>query len=163
MLGEESFHTLLCEVENIINSRPLTVENVNDCNGPSPITPNMLLTTKTKIVRPPPGVFEEADMYSRRHWRRVQHLAEEFWSRWRKEFLQSLQERSKWKCKSRNFEVGDIVIVKSDEPRNEWPLAIVVETFADGNDTVRTVKLRLGNGKVIDRSITKLVLLKEKE
>ena len=36
------------------------------------------------------------DLYSRKRWRRVQHLANEFWTRWRKEFLLTLQEHQKW-------------------------------------------------------------------
>ena len=43
----------------------------------------------------------------------MQHNTEEFWYRWRKEFLQSLQTRQKWNDKRRNLKVGDIVILKN--------------------------------------------------
>ena len=162
-LNEESFSTVLCEVECVINSRPLTVECLYKSDGLKPISPNMLLTTKSKIVRPPPGVFDTPVLYSRRHWKRVQHLVEEFWTRWRKEFLQSLQVRNKWKHKDRNFIVNDIVLLKTDAPRNEWPIAIIVQTFPDKDNVVRTVKLRLANSKSVDRPISKIILLKEAE
>lgn len=90
-LHEESFHTLLCEIQNIINSRPLIVDNLNDPSTLKLISPMTLLTQKSKVVYPWPGRFENADIYSRKHWRRVQHLVNDFWERWRKEYLNSLQ------------------------------------------------------------------------
>ena len=91
-LDGESFHTLICETEAIVNSRPLIVDNLSDPESPSPLTPNHILTMKTKPILPPPDVFQREDLYSRKRWRRVQHLACEFWARWKNEFLHSLQE-----------------------------------------------------------------------
>ena len=92
-LDGESFHTLICETEAIVNSRPLTVDSLSDPESPSPLTPNHILTMKSKLVLPPPGIFHREDLYSRKRWRRVQHLSCELWTRWRKEFLHSLQEK----------------------------------------------------------------------
>jgi len=80
VLNDESFLTLIKEVECIVNSRPLTLVDVNDPNS-EPISPNHLLTMKIKAVLPPPGVFQKAGAYCRRRWRVVQHLANEFWNR----------------------------------------------------------------------------------
>lgn len=78
----------------IVNSRPLTVENLNDRENLEPITPNHLLTTKPVVTLPPPGKFIKEDMmYTRRRWRHVQYLADQFWSRWRKEYLSSIATR----------------------------------------------------------------------
>ena len=77
-LNDESFRTLLSEVEGIINSRPLTVDCLNDENSPLPLSPINLLTMKSRVIMPPPGNFQSADVYFRRRWRRVQHLANEF-------------------------------------------------------------------------------------
>ena len=38
-LDDESLHTYLCECEAIINSRPLTVTNLNDAGSLEPLTP----------------------------------------------------------------------------------------------------------------------------
>ena len=64
--NDESFRTILCEVECILNSRPLGVENIGDPLSLKPISPMMLLTGKSKIVLPPPGAFGDAAAYSRR-------------------------------------------------------------------------------------------------
>ena len=81
-LNDESLGTLMCEVQSIINSQPLTINQLADADSLAPITPNQQLTTKSKVLLAPPGSFEPADVYVRKHWRRVQHLANEFWSRW---------------------------------------------------------------------------------
>ena len=74
-LDNESLQTLMCEVESIVNSRPLTVNQLADPDSPAPLTPNHLLTMKSKVLLAPPGTFEPADIYARKRWRRVQHLA----------------------------------------------------------------------------------------
>ena len=80
-LNDESLVTLSFEVESIINSRPLTVENKRDMGSEAPLCPKNLLTMKTNVVLPPPGIFSRPDLYS--HWRlrRVQHTANEFWNK----------------------------------------------------------------------------------
>ena len=39
-LDDESFRTFLCEAANVVNSRPLTVETLNDPTSKQPLTPN---------------------------------------------------------------------------------------------------------------------------
>ena len=132
-LDDESLLTLMTEVEGILNSRHLTVEMINDPSSFQPLAPANILTMKSKVVMPPPGKLLRPDLY-RRRWSRVQHIANEFWSRWRKEYLQSLQERQKWNTRRRNFVIGDIVLLKTmDVSRNKWPMAKVAATKSDQN------------------------------
>ena len=72
-LDDESFKTLMCEVEAVIISRSLTLAS-NDPTDLHPITPNHLLTTKSAVKLPPPGNFQKNDVYMHRRWRRVQYL-----------------------------------------------------------------------------------------
>lgn len=95
-LDSTSLRTLLYEVMAIVNSRPLTVEHLNDPLGPEPLTPNHILTMKSMIIEPPPGEFIKEDLYLRKQWRRVQYLANSFWSHWKKVYLLNLQHRQKW-------------------------------------------------------------------
>ena len=168
VLNDEGFHTLIKEVECIVNSRPLSPEDVNDPSS-EVITPNHLLTLKSKAVLPPPGTFTRNDIYCRKRWRVVQHLANEFWCRWRKEYLSGLQTRQKWIKETRNFSVGDVVLLKEDifSPRNRWPTARVIQAFPNEDGLVRSVDLMVArpNGKTstLKRPITKLVLLLEAE
>ena len=94
-------------------------------------------------MMPPPGSFGTPDLYSRRRWRRIQHIANEFWSRWRKEFLCSLQARSKWSKSRPNLTVGDIVLLKTEgNNQNHWPMARAISCETDDNGMVEAVKLR---------------------
>jgi hypothetical protein len=40
---------------------------------------------------PPPGLFSSQDEMFRKQWRTVQHWKNEFWGRWLKEYLPTLQ------------------------------------------------------------------------
>ena len=171
-LDDESLRTLMAEVMAVVNSRPLT--NDLEDSSQAPLNPNMILTGKSSVVMPPPGTFQREDIYVRRRWRRVQHLANEFWSRWQKEYLQSLQARSKWNTERVNLQVGDVVIIRDDNaPRNQWLLGRVEETIASDDDLVRQAKVglatkwidrkgqRMEEPRFLERPISKLVLLVE--
>ena len=161
-LDEESLRTFLVEAEGIVNSRPLTLE---DLHNPEikPLCPNQILTMKSKVAPPPPGVFQEAEIYARKRWRVVQHMANTFWSRWRKEYLQLQQSRQKWTEAKRNLVVGDIVLMQEENTsRGEWPMARVVETHANNDELVRSVTL-FSKGNRYRRPVHKTVLLMPNE
>jgi hypothetical protein len=171
-LDDESFRTFMCEAANVINSRPLSADCLNDPLSPQPLSPNHLLFMKSNVVVPPPGSFQQADMYSVKRWRRVQYLINVFWDRWRKEILTAWQERQKWCKPSRNLSVGDIVLVVDEGlPRCQWRMARVREVYPGKDGLVRKVKLVMGDlsisnkGKrvnpetLIERPIHKLVLI----
>lgn len=101
-LDSSSLRTFMYEAMAIVNSRPLTSENLNDPLAPEPLTPNHILTMKSEIIAPPPGEFSGEDLYLRKRWKRVQYLANEFWRRWRKEYVLNLQQREKWYKNRRN-------------------------------------------------------------
>ena len=74
--------------------------------------------------------------------------------------------RQIWKKGIRNFAVDDIVLLKDDCRRNQWPMARIVAIDADAKNDVRSVTLRLahkkgGPSQILRRPITKLVLLVE--
>ena len=163
ILNEESLCTLMVEAEAIVNSRPITTDNLCDPDI-IPLSPNQLLTMKTNPVLPPPGNFQRPDLYCRKRWRQVQYLANEFWRRWRKEYVTSLQMRNKWTVPKRNVCVNDIVLLKEENVhRQQWPLGKVVKVFKDATDgLVRSVEIQSAHSKsALKRPIHKLVLLLE--
>jgi len=139
---DETLSTLLCEVEMIINVRPLTKVS-DDPRDLEALTPNHLL-----LLRPgttlPPGVFNKDDTYSRCRWRQVQYLADVFWRRWVKEYLPTLQSRQKWVERKRNLQPNDIVLIADESTtRSDRPLARVLEVHRNNNDgLVRSVKVK---------------------
>ncbi|XP_025766185.1 uncharacterized protein LOC112847853 [Oreochromis niloticus] len=160
-LDEESLHTLLCEAEAIINSRPITKAS-SDPNDLEVLTPNHLLLLRNKPSLPP-GLFDRQDLYARRRWKQVQYMSEIFWKRWAREYLPQLQERQRWTRPSRNFLVGDIVLIVDDTaPRNSWITGKVIHTISDKAGMVRQVRIKTKTS-VLDRPITKICLLQESD
>lgn len=175
-LNDASLRTLFYEAMAIVNSRPLTVDNLNDPRSLEPLTPNHLITMKATTALPPPGKFIREDVYAKKRWRRVQYLTEQFWCRWKKEYLHNITARQCWHSPKRNFEIGDIII-DSDEtvPRNEWRLGRIIGTVSSPDGLVRKVTIALGDKKlnkkgerinkvsIVERPAQKLVLLFEAE
>ena len=155
-LDDDLLHTLMVEVECVVNSRPLT--NV-DSDTMEPLTPSQLLTLKSKVVYPPPGIFVKEDLYCRKRWRRVQYLADQFWRRWLKEVLPTMQERRKWVRTQDNLQVGDVVMSTEDDvPRSQWPLGLILEVFSSADDLVRKVRVKIADS-TYERPVHKLIFL----
>ena len=100
-------------------------------------------------------------------------MADQFWVRWRKEYLSELQARSKWNKVKRDFKIGDIALLQEpNAPRCDWHLCRVEKLYASKADNhVRSVQVRIGdkflskNGKrvkalsLLDRPVHKLILI----
>jgi len=170
-LCDEQLNTLFCEIESILNCRPLT-ELSQDKEDLDALTPNHLLLLHGGATFPP-GLFTREDTYVRRRWRQVQYLSDVFWSRYRKQYLPLLQLRQKWYHPNYNYKIGDLVILTDQWlPRNQWSLGRVIEVYPDKNGMIRVVKVRVAKCKVnksaecstnvteLKRPITKLVLVK---
>ena len=152
-LKDEALVTLLCEVEAILNGRPLTKvsDDLRDFNA---LTPNHLLLLKSNESFPP-GICNKNAEYCRRRWRQIQYLASLIWKRWIKEYLPILQHRNKWQKVNRNISVGDIVLfIEQNIPRGEWPLGRVSKVNVD----VRSAEVRTGRSNLL-RPVHKLCLL----
>ena len=160
-LDEEGLRTLFCEIEAILNDRPITKvpDQHNDLEA---LTPNHLLLMKGNPSLPP-GIFSKEDIYSKRRWKQVQYMANLFWRRWSREYLPLLQERQKWLGVKRNLQTGDIVlVVDENSPRNSWPLGRILEVMPDSKGFVRRVKVQTQTN-ILTRPIDKLCLVLESE
>ena len=56
-LDSSSLRTFFYEVMAIVNSRPLAIDNLNDPCGPEALTPNHILTMKSRMLMPHPESF----------------------------------------------------------------------------------------------------------
>ena len=170
ILNDKSLRTFLAEVEAIVNTRPITSEYLSDVQSPVPLCPMQLLARKARLVMSPQGEFQKEGIYCRKQCGRVQHLANEFWSRWKKEVYATLQVCHKWNKIVRNFKVGDIVLLREETSRNKWPMGRVI-AIQEGNDGfVRRVNMVVGTNAsktfgtgILERPANKLVLLVESE
>nr|CAB3263157.1 uncharacterized protein LOC104265735 [Phallusia mammillata] len=156
-LDDDLLHTLFLEVEDIVNSRPLTQVQL-EVGEELPLTPNHLLKLKPTVGLPPVNT-SKTDCYARRRFRAVQYLADEFWRRWMQEYPRTIIARQKWHERKKNFAVNDIVLLVDDStPRGRWPMGRVLNIFHDKNGIVRSVEVKTSSG-VLKRPVAKLCVI----
>ena len=149
----ETLTTVLCEVEYTVNNRPLLPIS-DDINDYDALTPNnFLLGYKSREVNTGDDMQTDQIDY-RQKWKQVQTIANIYWNRWLKEYIPTLTPRSKWTRQTRNFKIGDLVIIKSKYiPRNHWPLGRVIETFVGSDDIIRSIKVKTPSTNLYDQVI----------
>lgn len=155
VLNFQELTTLLCQVEAVLNSRPLC--KLNDV--PSDmcyLTPGHFLIGRS--LTSIPQLPELSFPYSyRARWRNVQGLYQKFWSEWSSAYLLALQGRQKW-CKAGPWSpsINEVVILKEDNlPPLVWRLGKIVKLHPGADNIVRSVTLQTSNG-LVKRGIVKL-------
>ncbi|CAG2256055.1 unnamed protein product [Mytilus edulis] len=157
LLSDEQLLTFMAETERIMNDRPITAIS-DDCRDLPVLTPNMLLLMKSNTSTPQ-GVFDKKDIYAKRWWKQIQHLANEFWKRWLREYLPTLQQRRKWQREERDVEIDDIVLVADERiQRGQWPLGRIVEVTRSRDGHIRSCVVKTSQSHIL-RPINKLCLL----
>lgn len=161
-LTHEVLVTLMAEVSAIINSRPITAVST-DPDDPVVLSPAMLLTHRnTNIQQQDFSDMDTKDMY-REQWKRVQVLTEQFWIRWKRDYLNTLQKRHKWTETVTDVKVGDIVLLKDkDSPRLVWPLGRITSVIPSADGRIRKAFVLLTKDNKTceyERPITDLIML----
>lgn len=144
----EEFTTALCQIEAILNSRPISPLS-SDPNDLLPLTPAHFLVGKT-LISAPDEPIEEIPTNRLTRFQLVQKICQHFWTRWKREYLSELQRRSKWKASKGSIKQGALVLLKDDNtPPTDWRLGRVVETHLglDGICRVATIKTLRGTVK----------------
>uniref|UniRef100_A0A5S6QFS0 Integrase catalytic domain-containing protein n=1 Tax=Trichuris muris TaxID=70415 RepID=A0A5S6QFS0_TRIMR len=160
-VSDEVLATVFSEVESLLNGRPIAYSGT-DPSEPAPLTPFYLLTGRVN-VHVPPEVLCERNCTISNHWKRAVEIADRFWHRWQREFLPTLQGRSKWRSHERDLHVDDVVlIVEPTSPRAHWTIGRVVQVFPGPDNRVRvaTVKTKQGTYK---RPVSRLAVLERAE
>ncbi|XP_068140930.1 uncharacterized protein [Drosophila tropicalis] len=136
VLTFEQMHTLLTQVEAVINSRPLCATSDTDVGYLSPA--HMLIGRPYTSV--PDGDLDQVPANRLDYWQQSQAMLQGFWKRWHLEYLTSLQQRPKWLMKSANPRPDDLVLVKdSHTPPASWILARIIETIPGPDGLVRAL------------------------
>lgn len=157
-LSYEEFITLLTQVESILNSRPLT-PLTDDPNDLQCLTPGHFLIGEPLLAVPE---SIEPDICSNHvsRYRHLKILIQRFWSRWKSDYLQQLQPRSRWQQQPvSDLRIGSLVILKDDNtPPLLWKMGRVVELFPGQDDIVRVVAIKTYSG-IVKRAVTRVCVL----
>ena len=129
ILTFEELTTVTCQVEACLNSRPILATTSHNQDGISTLTSGHFLIMQPPTAYPTdPTTTEEPHLTKK--WKLCQSLIQHFWDRWHKEYLQTLQARTKWKREQPNLQEGDVVLLKDDKTYTcHWPLAKVIKTY----------------------------------
>lgn len=108
-VAEEVLHTVLTEVEGILNSKPLgyVSSNASDLN---PVTPNVFLMGQPDGSLPQ-VVYPENKLISHRRWKHSHVLANHFWARFIRLYVPSLQTCQKWQATPADVDQNCVVMI----------------------------------------------------
>lgn len=154
----EEFNSILIQVEAVLNSRPLSPLS-SDPNDLNPITPAHFLIGRALTAIPEPSYLELNENRLSR-FQRLQKLTQHFWTRWSKEYVSELQERTKWKISHPNLlKIGTMVIIREDNlPPLKWKLGRVMELHPGHDGVPRVLTIRTAN-RCIKRAVSKVCVL----
>ena len=152
LYNQEEFTTVIREVENIVNSRPLTYQT-NDALD-QPLTPSQLLWGRNLPIMPPllqPNTDDDSTTETKElchQYFLISNTLDRFWKRWSEEYLTSLREKHENCCAERpthHFKPGSLVMVRHDNMHQyEWPLGKVIRVFPDLSGVIKTAEVGEG-------------------
>lgn len=158
---EDVLRNAITEAEYRMNGRPLTHLAI-DHEDDKPLTPNLaLFGDEDQELTNAPGIFTENDAFSRRAFRKSQHLADKMFSRWIKEYLPIITRRTKWFKDVKPIEVGDIaILIDPAQPRDAWKKGRITRVYPGQDDRVRAADIKLSDGTTkTNRSAGRLAVL----
>ncbi|UYV67892.1 hypothetical protein LAZ67_5002423 [Cordylochernes scorpioides] len=137
--------TLICHVEAIINTRPLTYISETE-DDLIPITPQMFIQNNF-------GSFDESHELSpdntRQHFRKLQQIKKELKERFYKEYLAVLVQKGN-ETEGRRFLPGEVVLIgRDDQKRIFWPLGRILELYPGKDGRERVARVRTATGEFV--------------
>lgn len=158
-LDQDQLATLLAQIEAVLNSRPIHPLS-DDCDDLQALTPGHFLVGESLIV---PTAFEvEAEPKAIgivKAFRLRQKIVQNFWDRWRLDYLHTLQERKKWRKEKENLTIGTMVLLMEERtPPAAWSIGRIVAIKPGKDGLVRTVDIRTGTG-TYTRPVQKVCIL----
>ncbi|XP_065089899.1 uncharacterized protein LOC135711086 [Ochlerotatus camptorhynchus] len=155
---DEVLQNAMVEVENIVNSRPLTDLPVEDDESPV-LTPNHFLLGSANGLRSWVP-FNDNPILRRNCWIQSQVMADKFWKQWVRDYLPCLTRRTKWFTPATPITVGDtVVIVDAKLSRNCWPKGRVIATHQAPDGQVRSATVQTASGGIYERPAISLAVL----
>nr|CAI5844526.1 unnamed protein product [Callosobruchus analis] len=128
LLTYEELNTVLTQIETLLNSRLLCVKSM-DPSAPEVLTPAHFLT-QVPLNRLSASDVTEIKLNRLDRYQLIDRMVQDFWKRWRLEYLSGLQVRTKWYKSAPKLEKGMVVLLREENsPPLHWPLGVIQEVF----------------------------------
>ena len=144
VLSIEEYSTALCQIEALLNSRPLLP--ITDDPEAGILTPGHFLINGPLVDIPLINQSQgKVDLNQRYQF--VQTLVNGFWKKWKSEYLCLLNVKNKWYKNGITPSVDDIVLVKraSDRPAL-WPKGRIIRLYPGSDNVTRVVDVQTTTG-----------------
>ena len=153
--------TLLKEICNVVNSRPLCASSEAD-GEPTPLTPNHLIHgyRNTSLPRDPETIIDEdssnlSSLLKRES--RQRKLLKFFWSVWLKDYISDLSKFAAPGVTRRTPKIGELVLIhEANQKRVMWSVGVVDELIIGKDGRARAAWLRVAGTDRINRPIQRL-------
>jgi hypothetical protein len=165
LLPQQELVTVLSEVQQVVNSRPLTYVGGDFDESSKILTPNDLLGLKNPTITSINDSNADADFQwgslSRKEdliasYKRATKAMDSFWKTWHDDYLLSLRERTRFAhrdgkgCVRATPKIGTVVLVKEPmQPRCRWCYGVVTELIRSRDSQVRAVKVLQANKRTL--------------
>lgn len=160
-LTYEELSTLFIQIEAILNSRPITPLS-SDPNDLSPLTPGHFLVGRPLTSLPSPDL-QEVNPNRLHRFARIEQARQHFWSRWSREYICELQQRTKWQLRQPDIKPDQLVLIRDDStPPMKWPLGRVTAVYPGSDGACRVADIKTSKG-VVRRAINKICPLLDTE
>jgi hypothetical protein len=157
ILNYEELNTLLTMIEACLNSRPLTPVS-NDPADFSALTPGHFLIGDA-LTSPAEPDLAEIPCNRLNRYQLLMKLRQHFWSRWSKEYLHQLQQRTKWTSTIDHPQENTLVVLREDNvPPLQWPLGRIHAVHPGPDGVIRVVSVKSARG-VFKRPINKVCVV----
>ncbi|XP_035920072.1 uncharacterized protein LOC118517729 [Anopheles stephensi] len=153
-IAQESMLTLIAQVEQCLNSRPLTPLSDDPCDL-EPLTPSHFLIGSNMQAIPDVDI-RHLPTNRLKEYQLVQRHVQTIWSRWYPEYIQQLQARAKHINNAPvKLEINQLVIIQEDNLHpTVWPMGRITALHPGKDGVVRVVTLRTAGGnKLLEQLI----------
>ncbi|UYV69289.1 hypothetical protein LAZ67_6003135 [Cordylochernes scorpioides] len=152
-LGYEELSTVMCDVESLMNTRPLTylTEESEDL---ALLTPSLFLHEVREVGVPDLDLIDNQTLS--RKYQYIKRVREDLRERFRIEYFGFLRQETRRLKTTIPFKVGDMVLIGQESlKRLHWPLARIIQLYPGKDGLVRVAKVKTSSGDKI-RPIQKL-------
>lgn len=156
--NEELLQTLMCQVEFVVNSRPLTTVPL-ETEDSEVLTPNHFLLGSSNGFKTFSTIPNDRE-HLLESWKLSNKFMSTLYMKFIKQYLPTIRRRTKdFNPMAKEIEVGDVVVILDDNfTRSMWKKGIVLDVYKSRDGHVRKATVQTQSG-VFERAAAKLAVL----